>query len=150
MTQGERRGGPLVGFFRFVSFWSIPYDTSKGLAGRQQSLVCRSGHLRQLKSEELKQKFKNPSDADEIQRLADKFVDDIRAGTHTQMGWSNSMYGISKLAEIAYTMWLSRQLQPKVRLPPKTHGSVCPFCAVSCMCLGTQKCQLRIELLRHW
>lgn len=85
--------------------------------------VCsEAGHLRQLKSDELKAQFQNPSDADEVQRLADKFVEDIRAGTHAQNGWSNSMYGISKLAEVAYTMWLSRQLQPKGILV----NAVCP------------------------
>ena len=77
--------------------------------------VCRSGHLKQLKSDELKQKFQNAQSAEDVVQLANQFPADIRAGTHEQNGWSSSMYGISKLSEIAYTMWLARELKPKVR-----------------------------------
>jgi len=30
---------------------------------------------------------------DELVRLGEKFVSDVRAGRHAQEGWSNSMYG---------------------------------------------------------
>lgn len=37
---------------------------------------------------------------DELVGLGDKFVDDIRAGTHQQTGWPNSMYGGSQAVDL--------------------------------------------------
>ena len=81
------------------------------------SVLCRAGKLKQLKSDELKETFKNPESADKIAELADSFVSAIREGKVEEKGWSTSMYGVSKLAETSYTMWLSRQLDDKVLFP---------------------------------
>ena len=51
----------------------------------------RSGKLGQLQSEDLKQRFREPADADEVQQLADAFVQSISDGTHQQRGYSDSM-----------------------------------------------------------
>lgn len=78
-------------------------------------LACRMGTLRQLRSQELRAAFQDPGSADRVVELADSFAAAVRDGTHRQKGWSDSMYGISKLAEVSYTLWLSRELAPQVR-----------------------------------
>lgn len=75
----------------------------------------RAGKLRQLSSNELKEKFKNPKDDSEILQLADAYVQAIRDNSYQQKGYSSSMYGMSKLAEVSYTLWLARQVKSKVR-----------------------------------
>jgi hypothetical protein len=57
-----------------------------------------------------------------VDELAGEFVEGIRDGTHSQKGWSNSMYGVSKLSEIAYTFCLSKELKDKVRTCQHTLG----------------------------
>ena len=57
----------------------------------------------------------NPKDADAIVKLADGFPAAIRDGSYKEKGWGTSMYGISKLSETSYTLWLARHLEPKVR-----------------------------------
>jgi hypothetical protein len=75
---------------------------------------CRAGRLTQLRSNELKEKFKNPKDYAEIEELADCFVQGIRDNNYEAKGYSSSMYGISKACETSYTLWLARQLKGKV------------------------------------
>lgn len=70
--------------------------------------------LRQLGSAELRAKFAAPQSADAVVALTDNFVEAIRAGTHREQGWSDSMYGVSKLAEISYTIALAEQVDDKV------------------------------------
>eukprot|EP00892_Ulva_mutabilis_P011702 jgi/Ulvmu1/8904/UM049_0086.1 len=79
--------------------------------GRVVNVASRSGMLRQLRPQELRDAFTAPADADAVEALAASYVAAIRAGTHSQQGWSNSMYGVSKLAEISYTKWLAAQLK---------------------------------------
>lgn len=43
--------------------------------------------------------------------LGQQYVDSIRQGKHEASGWSNSMYGVSKLLEIAYSRALARDLK---------------------------------------
>ena len=58
----------------------------------------------------------------ELHALVDKFQHDVENGIHVQEGWSNSNYGISKLAVIAATKIWARQ----------EHGTV----VVNCCCPG--------------
>jgi hypothetical protein len=73
--------------------------------------------LSQLTSEELKESFRNPADADAISALGDTYVEAIRSNTFKQKGFSQSMYGMSKICEMSYTRWLAGQLEGKVRAP---------------------------------
>jgi len=43
----------------------------------------------------------------------DEFVQAIRDNNYTEKGFSSSMYGTSKLCEIAYTLQLARQLRER-------------------------------------
>lgn len=81
-------------------------------------VLCRAGMLRQLSSPELRAAFAAPESADAVAALANSFVDAIRSGDHQRLGWSNSMYGVSKLAEMSYTRCLASQLKPEARPPP--------------------------------
>jgi hypothetical protein len=73
--------------------------------------------LEQLTSEELKESFRNPADADAISALGDTYVEAIRSNTFKQKGFSQSMFGMSKICEMSYTRWLAGQLEGKVRPP---------------------------------
>jgi hypothetical protein len=54
-------------------------------------VCCRAGKLSQLKSDVLKKSFLDPKDADDIEQLADGFVEGIRNGDYQQKGYSSSM-----------------------------------------------------------
>ena len=63
-----------------------------------------------------------------------EFVSHIREGDHEAAGWSSSMYGVSKLLEIAYTKALARDLAKAA--DGETHSiavhAVCPgWCSTS-------------------
>lgn len=98
---------------------SLCHGPTAAHAVQWQYLMCihmrRAGMLGQLSSPALKEGFMNPKDADAVEELADAFVAAIRDNTHQDKGWSNSMYGVSKLAEVSYTRWLAAQLKGKVR-----------------------------------
>lgn len=81
--------------------------------GRIVNLCSRAGMLKQISSEELKQSFRQPAHADAIEALTDAYVDGIRSGTFKEQGYSQSMYGMSKVAEMSYTRWLAGTLKPK-------------------------------------
>ena len=70
--------------------------------------------LKQISSEELKRSFRQPPDADAIEALADAYVEGIRSGTFKEQGYSQSMYGMSKVAEMSYTRWLAGTVKAKV------------------------------------
>ncbi|KAK9808498.1 hypothetical protein WJX73_001486 [Symbiochloris irregularis] len=85
--------------------------------------VCsRAGLLSQLKSQALLDKFQAASTPDDITALANWWLEAVDNGTQAKQGFSNSMYGMSKLCEIAYTRVLAQQLA--------SHGisvnAVCP------------------------
>lgn len=73
--------------------------------------VCsQAGRLGQV-SAELQSRFQNPAATKEdITALADEFVAAIEKGDYKEKGWPKSMYGVSKLTEIAYTFLLARDL----------------------------------------
>lgn len=78
-------------------------------APRIVNVASQAGHLRILKSEELKNKFVNCPSIDELENLVNDFVSSVQDGTHEQKGWPNSNYGISKLAVIALTRILAQR-----------------------------------------
>ena len=99
-------------------YQQCPHSQLQHASGRAHGccVLCRAGMLRELRSQALRDGFVQPADADAVEALAASFVAAIRAGNHSDLGWSNSMYGISKLAEISYTRWLARSLSDQVRL----------------------------------
>jgi hypothetical protein len=75
---------------------------------------CRAGRLSQLTSPELKEKFLNPENFQELGATAASYIDAVKRGAHEQEGWSSSMYGVSKLAEISYSRLLAKEVSAKV------------------------------------
>lgn len=81
----------------------------KGNDARIVNVASMSGHLSQLKSKDLRTKFTSPTlTMTELRGLVDEFEADVLAGTHAKRGWSNSNYGLSKLALIAATKVMAR------------------------------------------
>lgn len=88
----------------------------KGSDPRIVSIASMAGRLRQITSTELRDKFKASSlTMPELHGLVDKFEKDVSSGQHTQQGWGNSNYGMSKLAVIAATNVLARE-NPDVKI----------------------------------
>lgn len=81
----------------------------KGTDPRVVNVASRSGRLRQV-SRELQEKFADPSLTIEgLNHLVSDFAQSVQDGNHLQKGWSDSNYGISKLAVIAATKVWARQ-----------------------------------------
>lgn len=60
---------------------------------------------------ELRRQFEDPSlDRAGLVALVDRFVDEVRAGTHAKSGWPSNAYRISKLAMNTYVRILAREL----------------------------------------
>eukprot|EP00899_Mesostigma_viride_P014500 jgi/Mesvir1/23050/Mv08167-RA.1 len=79
--------------------------------GRIVNVASTSGKLRILKSEQLRKQFTDASLTKErLSGLMEKFIEDVRAGRHSQEGWPTSMYGISKLGMATFTRILARDL----------------------------------------
>ena len=71
----------------------------KGTDARIVNVASMSGHLSQLRSAELRNQFTSQTlTMDELRELVDQFETDVLAGKHTEKGWGNSNYGMSKLA----------------------------------------------------
>ena len=67
------------------------------------SVASSAGYLAQLSSTQQRSLTNPQLTQDDLEASANAFVASITAGQHTQEGWSNSMYGVSKLLEIAST-----------------------------------------------
>lgn len=63
---------------------------------------------------------------DELDKLVGGFVDGIRDGTYRANGWPSSMYGVSKVAEAAYTRVLARQLAARPEGQKVLVNACCP------------------------
>lgn len=96
----------------------------KGDDARIVNVASMAGHLSQIHSRELREKFSNPElSKTELFQLVDNFEADVQKGQHIQNGWGNSNYGLSKLALIAMTkVWAREEAK---------HGI-----AVNCCCPG--------------
>lgn len=102
---------------------------SRATDGARIINICsQAGRLNQV-SVPLQTKFQDPAATKEsVAALLEQFIADVRAGKHREAGWSNSMYGISKLGEIAYTYALARDLAPE----NIAVAAVCPgYCSTS-------------------
>jgi carbonyl reductase 1 len=81
----------------------------KGKDARLVNVASMAGRLGQLSSS-LQQKFASPSlTMAELQDLVNSFEQSVAKGNHRKEGWSNSNYGMSKLAVIAATKIWARE-----------------------------------------
>ena len=93
----------------------------KGTDPRLVNVASMVGRLSQV-SPELQAKFSSPTlTLPELHALVNDFEDSVQKGTHTQKGYSNSNYGMSKLALIAATKIMAREN---------------PDIAINCCCPG--------------
>lgn len=82
----------------------------KGTDPRIVNIASMSGHLSQLQSQQLREKFTSSElTMPQLHELVDKFESDVQNGNHREEGWGNSNYGMSKLAVIAATKIWARQ-----------------------------------------
>jgi NAD(P)-dependent dehydrogenase (short-subunit alcohol dehydrogenase family) len=73
------------------------------------NMASYAGRLAILKSDHLVQKFTDPQlTMPQLESLVHDFVAAVERGTHTQEGWPNTCYGLSKLAIISMTRVLAR------------------------------------------
>ena len=78
--------------------------------GRIVNVSSTAGSLRNLQKR-LQEKFSSPSLTEaELVNLMDQFVKDVASGNHTEKGWSNSAYGVSKVGVIALTVIQAREM----------------------------------------
>lgn len=97
----------------------------KGDDPRLVNVASMSGRLRQV-SPDLQEKFSDPNlTMEQLQELIKKFERDVQNGVHSQEGWSNTNYGISKLGVIAATRIWARDEAPTISV-----NCCCPgYCA---------------------
>ena len=92
------------------------------------SVASMTGHLKILPSKERKLQFTDPNlSIDQLESLMNEFVLDVKTGVHSERGWPNSCYGMSKLGVIAMTKVLARD-EPDVLIT-----SCCPGYCVTDM-----------------
>jgi len=108
----------------------LPLLQESGADGRLVNVASMAGRLRQI-SPELGARFSSGDLTESgLEALMQEFTEAVHVGKHSEKGWSNSMYGVSKLGVIAYTRMLARRLSVA---GPREHPSVtccCPgYCA---------------------
>lgn len=73
--------------------------------------ICSvAGKLRIVRPQLQKRLTDENLTVEDLDALAKGFVDGIKDGTYKEKGWPASMYGVSKVAEAAYTRILAREL----------------------------------------
>ncbi|CAI5946348.1 unnamed protein product [Closterium sp. NIES-64] len=89
-----------------------------------------AGKLR-IVSPALKTRFTSPTlTTADLDALAEEFVTGIKEGTYKGAGWPESMYGVSKLLENAYTRVLARQVEGRQGGEKVFVNACCPgWCA---------------------
>ena len=82
----------------------------KSQSPRIINIASAAGRLSILQSQELVDTFTSEMlTIPELSELMEKFVADVQDGTHSEKGWPNTCYGVSKLGIIALTKILARQ-----------------------------------------
>ncbi|EDO49544.1 predicted protein [Nematostella vectensis] len=83
---------------------------------RVVNVASLAGLLKIIPSEAIKAKFTSPSLTQSgLVGLVEEFISDVKAGVHKEKGWSNSAYGMSKVAVIALTKVQARQMEKDPR-----------------------------------
>jgi len=89
----------------------LPLLKNRPQGGRVVIVSSRAGALKQVSSEMQKKVTDVNITTEQIFALAQDFVEGIKKGDHKERGWSNSMYGISKLLLTSYTFSLARRME---------------------------------------
>ena len=73
------------------------------------NVASEAGHLRIIKSPELRQKIQQPNlSVFELNSMMMLFIEDVEKKQHEKAGWPNTCYGMSKCGLIALTKILAR------------------------------------------
>mmetsp|Transcript_46913 Transcript_46913/g.98442 ORF Transcript_46913/g.98442 Transcript_46913/m.98442 type:complete len:314 (-) Transcript_46913:317-1258(-) len=82
---------------------------SKSSSPRIVNVASAAGRLSILKSQELVDEFTSTElTIPQLSGLMEQFVSDVERGTHSERGWPDTCYGVSKLGIIALTRVLAR------------------------------------------
>ena len=82
----------------------------KSSSPRIINIASAAGRLTILQSQDLVDKFTSEAlTIPELSELMEQFVADVQGGSHSEKGWPNTCYGVSKLGIIALTKTLARQ-----------------------------------------
>eukprot|EP00551_Chaetoceros_affinis_P002936 CAMPEP_0203645164 /NCGR_PEP_ID=MMETSP0088-20131115/10637_1 /ASSEMBLY_ACC=CAM_ASM_001087 /TAXON_ID=426623 /ORGANISM="Chaetoceros affinis, Strain CCMP159" /LENGTH=278 /DNA_ID=CAMNT_0050501885 /DNA_START=126 /DNA_END=962 /DNA_ORIENTATION=- len=82
----------------------------KGNDARLVNVASMAGRINQIKSQPLRNQFIDPNlTKEQLISLVDQFEQDVLGGVHSQKGWGNSNYGMSKLSLIAMTKIWARE-----------------------------------------
>eukprot|EP00435_Cladocopium_sp_Y103_P010814 s1918_g2.t2 len=96
----------------------LPLLRASAMKGGRPKIVnvaSMAGKLRQL-SPPLQAQFASDTlDRNRLVSLVENFVAAVQSGRHKEMGWSNSNYGMSKLALIALTRLVARE-EPTIQV----------------------------------
>eukprot|EP00244_Chara_vulgaris_P014539 TRINITY_DN916_c0_g1_i1.p1 TRINITY_DN916_c0_g1~~TRINITY_DN916_c0_g1_i1.p1 ORF type:complete len:380 (-),score=43.95 TRINITY_DN916_c0_g1_i1:209-1348(-) len=108
----------------------LPLLRPSPMGARIVNVGSLAGLLKYLR-EDLQAKFTDPNlTVEGLDKLTDKFIEDIRKGVHSKEGWSNSMYSISKIAELTYTRLLAKELASRPEGQKVIVTVCCPgYCA---------------------
>lgn len=88
----------------------------RGDDARIVNVASMAGHLGQIRSEALREKFSDDNlTKEDLGTLVDQFEASVKDGTHLEKGWGNSNYGLSKLALIAMTKVWARE-EPNIKV----------------------------------
>ena len=108
----------------------LPLIRSTGENPQVVSVASMAGKLAQIRSDDLRSQFTSETlTRAKLDDLVNAFASAVQAGNHQQQGWSNSNYGFSKLALIAYTKMLAREEQTAA-------SGKDDFVKVNCCCPG--------------
>jgi len=78
-------------------------------SGRVINIASSAGRLAIMKSQQKVDLFTDPSlTMNNLETYMSTFVKQVESGVHSQNGWPNTCYGMSKLGIIAYTKTLAR------------------------------------------
>ncbi|KAK2157823.1 hypothetical protein LSH36_184g10017 [Paralvinella palmiformis] len=77
-------------------------------------------------SAELSGRLKSISSIEELTCYMRKFIEDSKAGSHTEAGWPQTAYGVSKIGVTLMTPILQKQLEEDGTRPDIVINSCCP------------------------
>ncbi|CAG8623589.1 8351_t:CDS:2 [Paraglomus occultum] len=107
-------------YFGLKNMTELFFPIIKNPGGRIINLSSGLGRLAALPSKSLRNQFSSQDlTQEQLDRLVNKFQNDVRAGVYAEEGWPTSgmnkapwtiAYNVSKLAVVAYTKLLARRL----------------------------------------
>lgn len=113
-TPFQQQSSPTIkiNFFGTLEVTKTMMDLlKKSTDPRIVNVASMAGHLDILPSKGRRAVFESASTSltvPQLESLMHEFVDDVENGRHSQKGWPNSNYGMSKLGVIALTKILAR------------------------------------------